>query len=374
MRARWLLLAGVVTCGLYLNPAVIRGDQAKGGEEETGPYELVPSWPLSLQRTGYTWGSISSIAADTPNRIVVAMRGVLKLPEKLPRGFNGAWGSLGERATVPHAEMTNCLFVVDGSGTMLESWAQWDHLFEYDPGGFGGPHTVKINPYDRERHVWVVNELAQQIYEFTNDGKRLVRTLGEKGVAAADDKHFGRPQDLAWLPDGTMFVADGLTNSRVVKFDKNGRFIKAWGTKGDGPDQLNGPHAIETDGAHRVYVADRSNHRIQVFDDNGRHLDTWPDLRQPDHLLVSRDQHVWVSDGTTGKMLEYDQNGKLLYAWGVSGTFPGAHWEFHAFSVDADRNLYTADSYAGRAQKFRPRRDADPSKLVPAPVPTASTR
>lgn len=373
MRAPNPHLVGFLILGLYLAPAAL-GDQPKGGEDETGPYDLVENWPQPLARSGYTWGSISGIAADTPNRIFIAMRGELKLPDHLPRAFNGVWGSLGERATVPHADMTNCLFVVDANGQIVESWTQWDRLFESDPGGFGGPHTIKINPYDPERHVWVVNEMAQQIYEFTNDGTQLVRTLGEKGVAANDETHFGRPQDVAWLPDGTMFVADGLVNSRVIKLDKNGRFLAAWGTKGDGPGQFSGPHAIETDRARRVYVADRGNHRIQIFDENGRHLDTWPNLRFPDHLLVTRDQHVWVSDGTTGKLLKYDSTGRRLYSWGVNGTFPGAHWEFHAFSVDRDGNLYTADSYAGRAQKFRPRPGADPSSLVEPSVALISKR
>jgi DNA-binding beta-propeller fold protein YncE len=146
--------------------------------------------------------------------------------------------------------------------------------------------------------------------------------------------------------------------------------VKAWGTKGNGPGQFSGPHAIDADRNRHIYAADRGNSRIQIFDENGNYLDTWPNLRFPDHLQVAPDQHVWVSDGTNGKLLEYDVNGKLLYSWGVNGTYPGAHWEFHGFSVDSDGNLYTADSYAGRAQKFRPKPGADPSKLVaPAALP-----
>ncbi len=362
----------LVVAGLFAGFVAVHAQ--KGGEEETGPYDLVANWPHPFVESGYVWGSISGIAAESPNRVFVAMRGVLKLPDKLPNSCNGAWGSLGQRATVAQPEMHNCLFVVNGDGTVIETWTQWDHLFADESGGFSGPHKVKINPYDPERHVWVVNELAHQIYEFTNDGKQLVLTLGEKGVAAEDHTHFGRPQDLAWLPDGTIFVADGLLNSRIVKLDKTGKFLLAWGTKGNAAGQFSGPHAVETDRSGRVYVADRGNHRIQVFDQNGQHLDTWPDLRFPDHLFVTRDQHVWVSDGTTGKLLKYDSAGKLQYSWGVNGTFPGAHWEFHSFSVDTEGNLYTADSYLGRAQKFRPKRGADPSRLVEPPTPLISRR
>jgi hypothetical protein len=338
----------------------------KGGEDETGPYDLVANWPQPFPHAGYTWGSISSVMADSPERILVGMRGQHKIPDKVPATFDGSWGSLGldQRATVPPAEMRDCIFVLDGRGKLVESWTQWDHLFEYDSGGFGGPHTVKISPYDPERHVWVINELKHEIYEFTNDGKRLVKTLGERGVAGDDQTHFGRPQDLAWLPDGTMLVADGLVNARIVKLDNNGKFLKAWGTKGSGPGQLSGPHAIAVDRNRRAYVADRGNHRIQVFDEDGNYLDTWPNLRQPDGIHIASDQTLWLNDGVTGRFLKYDLSGKLLSWWGVAGTFSGAHWELHTISIDADGNLYTADSFAGRVQKFRPKSGVARKRLV----------
>lgn len=334
--------------------------QQKGGEEETGPYDVVANWPQPWSPSGYIWGSQPGVFAESPNRIFIAARGELKLPEKLPRGFNGIWGSTGERATVPTATMRNCLIVVDGSGKMIESWTQWDSLF-----GTGGPHKVKISPYDPEKHVWVVNDSRQVIYEFTNDGKKLVMTLGETDVAGEDGKHFGTPQDIAFLPDGSLLVADGLRNSRVAKFDKNGVFITQWGTRGNGPGQFSGLHGIDADRHGRVYVADRGNNRIQVFDQDGKHLDTWPNLRFPNHV-VATDDGVFVSDGTNARLLKYDANGKLLSFWGTYGTYPGAFWELHQFSVDTEGNLYTADSFGGRTQKFRPRAGTDRSLLVPA--------
>ena len=364
MRTHTCALASVIAFGLLSAPAYLQQPQ-KGGEDETGPYEVVPNWPQPWARQGYIWGSQPGVFAETPNRIFLAVRGELKLPATLGRGFNGIWGSLGERATVPRAEMRNCILVVDGSGKVIDAWNQWDSLFE----GSMGPHKVKISPYDPERHVWIVNDSIHQIYEFTNDGKQLVMTLGEKGVAADDEKHFGQPQDIAFLPDGSMVIADGLRNSRIVKLDKKGAFVKAWGTRGDGPGQFSGVHGIETDKSGRIYVADRGNRRIQIFDADGRHLDTWPNLRFPNHILVTADeQRVWVSDGNNARILEYDRNGKLLYWWGVYGTIPGTFWEMHQFAVDSEGNLYAADSFGGRTQKFRPRADADRTKLVGAPV------
>jgi hypothetical protein len=349
MMTRLLLaLAAVFALQSLSTPLLL---QEKGGENETGPYDVVDHWPTPWAAQGFIWGSQPGVYAETPNRIFIAARGELKLPDTLPRGFNGIWGSLGQRATEPKAEMRNCILVVDGTGRRIESWTQWDKLFE----GGGGPHKIRISPYDPERHVWVVNDARQQIYEFTNDGKQLVLTLGEADVAGSDDRHFGRPQDLAWLPDGSILVADGLTNARVAKFDKNGKFITSWGTRGNGPGQFSGLHGIAVDKSRHVYVADRTNHRIQVFDENGAFLDMWSNLRQPNDILVSADQHIWVADGTNAKVLEYDQKGTLVYSWGTYGTFPGQFWELHQMSVDSEGNLYGADSFGGRTQKFKPR-------------------
>src|SRR5262245_14266146 len=199
MRRMTVALALSVLAGSLSAPASLQQPQ-KGGEDETGPYDVVANWPQPWAKQGYIWGSQPAVFAETPNRIFLGVRGELKLPPTLGRGFNGIWGSLGERATVPKAEMRNCLLVVDASGKVIEAWNQWDGLFE----GALGPHKVKISPYDPEHHVWVINDSAQQIYEFTNDGKSLVRSLGEKGVSGDDDTHFGQPQDIAFLPDGSI--------------------------------------------------------------------------------------------------------------------------------------------------------------------------
>jgi DNA-binding beta-propeller fold protein YncE len=160
-----------------------------------------------------------------------------------------------------------------------------------------------------------------------------------------------------------------------VKLDKTGKFIKSWGTRGKEPGQFSGLHGIEADRSGRVYVADRGNQRIQVFDAEGKHLDTWPNIRFPNHIVVTADQQqVWVSDGTNARILKYDTSGKLLYWWGVYGTNPGTFWEMHQFSVDSEGNLYAADSFGGRTQKFRPRQGVDKSKLVGLPAPLMARR
>jgi len=371
MRVPLLTLAAVLALGLHSAPAWLQsrggGSGLHGGEDETGPYDLVGNWPRPFARSGYIWGSQGGVFAETPDRIFLLNRGELKLPAKVPGDFAGAWGMLGP-AIDPTPEIRNCIVIVDAAGKLIESWTQWDHLFK----GGRGPHTIQISPYDPERNVWVIDDWRQQIFVFSNDGKRLVRTFGEAGVAGTDEKHFGRPTGIAWLPDGTFFVTDGYTNSRVMKFDKNGNFLTAWGSKGTAPEQFDVPHSIAVDRARRVYVADRSNHRIQIFDQNGKFILLWRSIRSPDYLMMSADAHLWVADGVTNKILKYSLNGALQYSWGTYGTFPGGIWGVHQFAVDSEGNLYAAEAMGGRTQKFRPKIDADSVLLVTPPLPLMS--
>jgi hypothetical protein len=195
-----------LACILVLFTATVLGvvafAQEKGGENETGPYDVAEGWPQPLGHSGRTWGSQGGVFAETPNRIYILQRGELPIPEKAPEGYTGGYGSFGQPATQGKPRMEHCVLVVDGNGKLLEDWTQWDHLF----AGGRGPHHVKISPYDPEKHVWIVDDMLDQIFEFTHDGKELVMTLGEKGVQGADDKHFARPTDIAWLPDGTFFI------------------------------------------------------------------------------------------------------------------------------------------------------------------------
>ena len=364
MKTLVLSLTAVALVGSFSAPALL---QEKGGDDRTGPYDVVQGWPMPLgyAKPGYIWGSTGGIFAESPNRIFIANRGELKLPDKLPFGFTGFWGSFNEQATTPTPEFRNCLVVVDANGKAVESWTQWDHLF----ADGRGPHSVLMSPYDPEHNVWAVDDIHHQIWKFTNDGKKLLMTLGERDEPGNDGTHFKRPTDIAWLPDGTFFVSDGYGNTRVAKFDKNGKFLTMWGTRGTGNGQLQTPHSITIDRNRRVYVADRANNRIQVFDENGKYLDQFPNIQQPYHIRISDDQYLWVFSGPLDKFLKYDLQGHLLYAWGTHGTAPGLFWSVHEFSADTDGNLYTAEVFGGRAQKFKPRAGADPSHFYkPQPL------
>jgi peptidylamidoglycolate lyase len=362
-------LAGAAVFGITLLAAP-QMPQQKGGGDEFGPYELVPNWPENVCGPGFQQGSVGGIFAESPDRVLIFQRGCLPalkepvssqslVPERNASGYS--LSANPER----HPRWDNVLYIVNRDGKKIDSWEQHNKLFVR-------PHKVLINPYDPEKHVWLVDDGAHAVYKFTNDGKKLVMQLGEFKVPGNDDKHFARPTDIAWLPDGTFFVTDGYTNTRVVKFDKNGKYLMTWGEKGTPPNEtrpnyMNTVHSIAIDAKRRVFVADRANSRLQVFDENGKFLEVWPNIRRPYYHMITDDQYLWVSDGITQKFTKFDLTGKLLFSWGTFGAFPGGFWGVHQFSTDSERNLYTADVHIGRAQKFRPKQGADPAQLIGRP-------
>ena len=345
---------------VLLAVAVAAVGQQKGGEDETGPYDLATNWPLPVCGQGYQWGSVGGVFAETPDRVFVFQRGCLPA---IPPGNsivpprNAAGYSLAAENRENWPRWDHILMIFNKEGRLVESWEQHNRLFVR-------PHRVLMDPYDPERHVWLVDDGAHQIFKFTRDGQRIVMTLGEHRVPGNDRTHFNRPTDIAWLPNGDFFVSDGYGNTRVVKFSKDGRYLLEWGKPGTGPSEFNTVHGIAIDNQRRVYVCDRANSRIQIFDENGKYLDQWNNIRFPYYIYISRDQHMWVGDGHTQKILKYDLNGKLLSSWGTFGQFPGGFWGPHQFSVDSENNFYIADVHNGRIQKFSPKRGADPATLV----------
>ncbi len=335
------------------------------------PYDVVEDWLQPFAEPGFVWGSHPGLAVESPDRIFIIQRGELEVPDPLPEGFTHYYGSAeGFSALGPRGarEMHNVIFIVDGDGELIDAWTQWDYLFE----GTAGPHKVAIDPYDPERRVWVVNDGHEQIHVFSNDGSELLFSLGVWDESAADETHFGRPQDVAFLRDGSILVADGLTNSRIIKFDRDGKYLLDWGTRGAEDGQFNAVHAVATDAQNRVYVADRSNDRIQVFDEMGKHLATWPGLNFPNHIVITANQEVWVADNQPVRIVKFDTEGNRLYSWDASGRGPDEFGELHAFAIDEDGNWYGADNVLGRSLKFTPSQGANRANLMSAPVPMAT--
>jgi peptidylamidoglycolate lyase len=358
-------LIAVLFIAMIATPLVA---QKKGGLDVTGEYDWVPGW-LKPVEEGRIIHPVT-VFAESENRVFIGLNGTSPAPKAGEHRLNWAWDPKYPGARVDHQ-----VFIVDRNGKKIEEWSQWADLF-------GSLHKITENPYDPEKHVWIIDRVSQQVMEFTNDGKQLVLTLGTKREAGEDDKHFNRPADICWLPDGAFFVADGFGNNRVVKFDRNGKYLMAWGHKGTGPGEFNLVDAVTVDAKRRVYVTDRKNRRIQIFDENGKFLDMWTGFEEPMKVLITQDQYAWVEDGAAARFAKFDLNGKLLTYFGTdadpdrfsidaSSFFGrmiagGFAWP-HDFSVDPDGNLYVSDGRSWTIDKYVPKPDADKSRLVTVP-------
>ena len=368
-------------------------------------------WPKPLSQLpghdDWTWGATEGLFAESPDRVLVVQLGELPalerpalrpMPEVGPslswplNGVPYRYASQGGYASPPgggapgadpddpavqyrgrpgiDSRWEHLVIAYNSAGDIVEEWTQWDDMLRR-------PHSIYISPWDEEKHVWIVDDHNHVLYKFTNDGSELVQTIGTKGEKGADETHFHRPTFMAFLPDGSMFVADGYNGNRVVKLDRDGAFVTAWGELGERgtetrPNYFNTVHGIAADPeTGYVYVSDRSNRRIQVFDENGTFIRQWPVGQGTNlqFLIVPADRSgVWGFTDRVSKVVKWDFEGHLLYSWGVLGDIPGTFLNMHGASVDQEGNLYIVEVGNGRVQKFRPRAGANPAMLVGPPV------
>lgn len=341
----------------------------------SSPYDVVEGWLKPYADEGFAFGGNSGVFVESLDRIFILQRGETRLPDPIPTGFAGWAGSIGLNVLrEPNRVWKNCVVVVDSNGNVLEVWDQWNHLFEGADGP--GPHRIRISPYDPERRVWVINETLNQIFVFSNDGRELVMTLGEKNIAGSGETHFGRPQDVAFLPDGRVLVADGLDNHRIVIMDGAGNYLSEFGEFGNGPGEFNGVHAVAIGPDDRIFALDRSGGRVQVFkvtgESNGLNqsgvewVDVWDGFGLPLDLVVN-EEHVWVSDLRPLKFVKLDFGGNRLYTWNLPTEGAMRFNEVHAFSVDSEGNMYGADNQLGRTQKLVPKADTDQELIIGRP-------
>lgn len=244
----------------------------------------------------------------------------------------------------PIAEPT--VFVFDGeSGALLARWGA---------GAFIMPHGLSIDPQGK---VWITDVGREQVFRFDREGKQEL-VLGERGVTGDDKRHFGRPTDVAFA-GGEVFISDGYLNHRVVVFDREGRYRREWGEQGSGPRGLAIPHAISVAGG-KVYVADREHARIQVSDLRGAVLANWQprELRgHPYSLKVLPDGRVVTIEGRD----KANRSGALIRIWrrdgaierSIDAALPGEGASLgHDLAVGPDGHIYAADVYGGRVVKL----------------------
>lgn len=201
-----------------------------------------------------------------------------------------------------------------GSQTYCDD-SDLDPIIRFDPAGnvdtmfgsrmFSWPHGLHV---DRDGNVWVTEAgeseegasrvFGHQVFKFSPEGEVLM-TLGEAGVSGSDHYHFNAPSDVVTAPNGDIFVVDGHPtdgNNRIVKYSSDGTYIKEFGGTGYGPGQLRGPHAIAMDAQGRLFVADRQNQRIVIFDQDGNFINRWTQFGMPSDIAIDDNGMIYVAD------------------------------------------------------------------------------
>ena len=365
--------AAAVLAAILTVPALLaQAPPAESGPIGPSPYDVVRGWHKPFAQSGFAFGGNSGVFAESPTRIFIAQRGEARLPSPVPPEFKGYAGSIGINvlSATDRRVWQNCLYTLDGDGNVKERWTQWDKLCEGSDGP--GPHRVRISPYDPERRVWVINETFHQIYVFSNDGSKLLKTLGEKNVPGKDGTHFAKPQDVAFLPDGRILVADGLDNHRVMILDRDAKYLAEFGGEGKGPGQFSGVHAVAVGPGGLIFALDRSGGRINVFRTTSNPakvdlVETWTGFGSIPLDLIVNDDSLWVTVLGPLRFIKVDFKGKKLYTWMVPRELPDGYLEVHTFSVDSNGNLYGGDNQYGRTQKFVPKPNADKALLIGPP-------
>jgi streptogramin lyase len=236
---------------------------------QPNPYRTVENW-FKLPE-GRTWGSTSTVAVDSKGHIWIAER----------CGANSCVG-----------KTVDPIMEFDESGKMLKSFGS---------GLLAFPHGIWI---DKEDNIWLTDGQGaegkgHQVFKLNQDGKVLM-ALGKPGVAGDGEDTFNQPNAVAIAPNGDIFISDGHTkgrgNARVVKFTKDGKFIKQWGGHGSGPGQFEVPHTMAFDSQGRLFVGDRANNRIQIFDQDGKFIAEWKQFGRPSGIFIDSHDVIYVAD------------------------------------------------------------------------------
>jgi len=275
------------------------------------PYHVVLNWAHLPQ--GWNFGECSGVSVDKDDNVWVFNRGAHPVIE------------------------------FDKNGNMLQAWSEVPVTTA---------HGLRVDP---ESNIWAVDVAAHRVLKFTPQG-RLLMMIGQVGGAPGNNgtkDGFNRPTNVAFAPNGDFFVSDGYVNSRVVRFNKDGEYMLQWGSKGTGDGEFDLVHDVTLDSQGRVYVADRTNQRVQIFDQNGKFLGKWTDIGAPWGLDYDvRENVIYMCDGVNNRIVKLNLDGQILGVLSSYGKVPGKLDYPHSIAVDSAGAIYVAEIKNWRVQKF----------------------
>ncbi len=275
----------------------------------------------------------------------------------------------------PHLYLGEAAGVAVNSKEHIFVYSRGGHtqLLEFDPDGkflrtigddlygFAFAHTVRV---DKDDNIWCVDEGANVAVKFSPEG-RVLMVLGRKPEAVESpapggtrpprpEWMFDRPTDIAFGSQGELYVSDGYGNSRVVKYDQDGNWIKAWGRRGAAPGEFHTPHTIVTDSKGLLYVGDRENRRIQIFDPDGNFVKQWTNVGAPWALCITPGprQFMYSSDSVPGRIYKLDLNGNILGVLGTAGKQLGQFGWVHEMACPSENVLVVGELLNWRVQKL----------------------
>jgi peptidylamidoglycolate lyase len=327
-----LFIAIIVLIACYFFQPLKKGK----GSDETIKYEQVDNW---LQLPAHIiLGNPTGIDIDTNGNIVI---------------FHRAERTWPLFRSIPQTKIKGkTILIIDrNTGNLIDSWG--NDLFSM-------PHGLTI---DHANNIWVTDVGSNQVFKFNSKGELLMK-LGVENETGKDAFHFNKPTDIAVTRDGSFYVSDGYGNNRIVKFSSSGKCLFEWGRKGDDAGAFHTPHGIDVDDKGNVYVADRENDRIQVFDPSGKFLRMHGSKNIGSICAVSVKEHgrkIYAVDDVSflklkhrgSDVLLFDSTGNIRARLGRSGSYKEATSWYHDICVDADENIYVGDILNNTVQKFR---------------------